>query len=587
MKPIVTDTYDFPTLIRRGYVYVDKTKLLHRLVSGIDGMMFFLSRPRRFGKSLMISTLEQIFKGERSLFKGLAIDKTDYDWRKYPIIRLDMTAFDHTSGLDVFKRSLAAELGGEEPIAAFRSLIAKKARASRGNGVVVLIDEYDSPVSGLLGKPDELDAMREFLQSFYRILKQEVGSLRFLMMTGVSKFTKLSVFSGLNNLTDLSMDPAYAGLLGYTPEELTEFFKPQIAEFAKADRCSQKKIVERLLAWYDSYRFSPKSETRVCNPVSVGQALRSKSCEAYWERTGSSTLIIERLRNVGKMPIDVEALEVMPNRLDVCDLKDLPFDALMYQGGYLTIKDVRENGNLILGIPNREVSEAVYGGFLNDVMSRSSDVFITKAYDVRQALRDGAKDFAKILSSVFAMVPHEWKLNSEAEAKRYFLLFMKMVGAEITPELESSKGRADAVVEMESSVFIFEFKYGKSAKAALNQIRRKGYAAPYAADVRDIVGIGVNYNPKTGEVESEGGPLNRDGGPVNCEGGPVNREGGPVKLLAAIRTNPGLKKTALSRITGITERSIKRYLVQLGSEVEFRGAPKNGGYFVTDTENKL
>lgn len=582
MKSIVTDTYDFPTLIRRGYVYVDKTKLLHRLVSGIDGLMFFIARPRRFGKSLMISTLEQIFKGERRLFKGLAIDKTDYDWRKHPIIRLDMTAFDHTSGLEVFKRSLAAELGGEEPIAAFRALIAKKARASRGKGVVVLIDEYDSPVSGLLGKPSELDAMREFLQSFYRILKQEVGSIRFLMMTGVSKFTKLSVFSGLNNLNDLSMDPSYAGLLGYTPEELTEFFKPQIAEFAKAERCSQKKIVERLLAWYDSYRFSPKSETRVCNPVSVGQALRSMSCEAYWDRTGSSTLIIERLRKVGKMPLDVESLEVMPKRLEVCDLKDLPFDALMYQGGYLTIKDVRENGNFVLGIPNREVSEAVYGGFLNDVMSRSSDTFITKAYDVRRALQAGAVDIAKILSSVFAMVPHEWKLNSEAEAKRYFMLFMKMAGAEITPEFESSNGRADAVIETESSVTIFEFKYGKSAKAALNQISRKGYAKPYAADTREIVCIGVNYDPKTGEVDCEGGPVKLKGGPLNLEGGPLNLKGGPLKLYEAIRANPGCRKAELAGITGISERSIKRYVQSLVGEIEYRGSKKTGGYYVTD-----
>ena len=207
LKPIVTDTYDFPTLIRRGYVYVDKTALLHRMISGVDGMCFFMSRPRRFGKSLMISTLEQIFRGNKKLFKGLAISNLNYGWEKHPIIRLDMTAFDHTSGLALFKRSLAAELGGKEPVAAFRALIAKKARTSQGRGVVVLVDEYDAPVSGLLGKPKELEAMREFLQSFYRILKQEAASIRFLMMTGVSKFTKLSVFSGLNNLTDLSMRP--------------------------------------------------------------------------------------------------------------------------------------------------------------------------------------------------------------------------------------------------------------------------------------------------------------------------------------------------------------------------------------------
>lgn len=569
MKPIVTDTYDFPTLIKRGYVYIDKTAYLHRLISGIDGMMFFMSRPRRFGKSLMISTLEQIFKGNKALFKGLAIEKLDYDWAKHPIIRLDMTAFDHTSGLDVFKKSLAAEFGGEDPIAAFRALIQKKAKASRGKGVVILIDEYDSPVSGLLGKPQEMEAMRDFLQSFYRILKQEAGSIRFLMMTGVSKFTKLSVFSGLNNLTDLTMEPEYAALLGYTPDELTKFFSSQIEDFARSTSCSSEAVVAELLSWYDSYRFSPKSEVKVCNPVSVGCALKRKSCEGYWDRTGSATLIIERLRKIGKMPLDVEALEVNSKRLDVCDLKDLPFDALMYQGGYLTIKDVKDNGNLVLGIPNREVSEAVYSGFLDEMMSRRSDDFIARAYDVRKALEGDSGALSQILTSIFAMVPHEWKINSEAEAKRYFLLFMKMAGADITPELQSSKGRADAVLKTDSAIYIFEFKYGKSAKLALKQIDAKGYAKPYATDTRKISAVGVNYNPKTGEVEILSAPVNEVVKPF-------------VEVVnEVVKTHPGIRKPMLMTIVRKSRASIERALSALIAEgrIEFRGAPKNGGYY--------
>jgi len=578
VKTIVTDTYDFPTLIRRGNLYVDKTAYLHRLASGVDGSLFFMSRPRRFGKSLMISTLEQIFKGEKALFKGLAIAKTEYDWEKYPIIRLDMTAFDHTSGLTLFKRSLAEELGGKEPIAAFRALIAKKAKASRGKGVVILIDEYDSPVSGLLGKPRELEAMREFLQSFYRILKQEVASIRFLMMTGVSKFTKLSVFSGLNNLTDLSMRPEYAGLLGYTPDELTKFLGPQIRAFAKATKQTSASLVKELLSWYDSYRFSAKSETRVCNPVSVGRALKEQACEAFWDRTGSSTLIIERLRKLGKLPLDVEAVEVLPKRLDVCDLQTLPVDALMYQGGYLTIKSVLENGNLVLGIPNREVRESIYGGFLDEVLKDRSDDFSSIVYDVRTILETAEfvdAQLGKALTAVFAMVPHEWKMKSEAEAKRYFLLFMRMAGATINAEVESANGRADAILETEKSIYIFEFKYGKSARAALRQIDAKGYAKPYSTDKRKVVCVGVNYDPKTASVVCE--PVNE---PVKPHGEPVNE---PVfkSVFLIIKATPGLRRPSLLTLVKVSEATMKRALAKLIADgsIEFRGAPKTGGYF--------
>ena len=576
LKPIVTDTYDFSTLIKRGYVYVDKTALLHRMISGIDGTLFFVSRPRRFGKSLMISTLEQIFRGNRALFKGLDIFKSDYDWKRHPIIRLDMTAFDHTSGLALFKRSLAAELGGKEPVAAFRALIAKKARASHGRGVVVLVDEYDAPVSGLLGKPKELEAMREFLQTFYRILKQEAGSIRFLMMTGVSKFTKLSVFSGLNNLTDLSMDPTYAGLLGYTQEELVRFFSPQIAEFAKGTNRSSKAVVAELLSWYDSYRFSPKSGVRVCNPVSVGRALKEKSCEPFWDRTGNATLIIERLRKLGKIPIDIESVEVDPKRLDVCDLKDLPFAALMYQGGYLTIRSVCEDGKVVLGIPNKEVREAIYGGFLDEVLKADADDFSSSVLQVRRIFASDAVDggaFRAILQSVFAMVPHEWKLKSEAEAKRYFLLFMKMAGADITPELESSKGRADAIVETEKAVYVFEFKYGKTPRAALEQIGKKGYAKPYAVDKRRVVIIGINYNPRKADIGVVSEVVNPSGEVVNSIDEVVNE---------VVKSHPGLRKPELVPLVGKSRATVERALSSLISSgrIEFRGAPKNGGYYV-------
>ena len=579
IKPIVTDTYDFPTLIREGYVYVDKTAYFRRLISGVDGRFFFMSRPRRFGKSLMISTLEQIFLGNRKLFNGLAIAKSNYDWKKYPVIRLDMTAFDHTSGLDQFKRSLAAEFGGIEPIAAFRDFISQSAKGSNGDGVVVLIDEYDSPVSGLLGKPRELERMREFLQSFYRILKQEAGSIRFLMMTGVSKFTKLSVFSGLNNLTDLTMEPEYSALLGYTSDELRKFFGQQIKSFAKITKRTPTAIVKELLFWYDTYRFSPKSEVCVCNPVSVGRALKSRSCEAFWDRTGSATLIIERLRKIGKLPLDVERLEVAPKRLEVCDLRDLPLPALMYQGGYLTIKSVLDNGNLVLGIPNREVRDAIYGGFLDEMLSADSDNFTSAVYDVRKVLESGTGDLSgldKMLTAVFAMVPYEWKLKSEAEAKRYFLLFMRMAGADICVEVQSAKGRANAVLKTEKMIYIFEFKYGKSVKTALKQIKDRSYAKFYIADGRKIVEVGINYNPQTFSVEV-GGSADEV----------VNEVVNPIDEVVneVVKSNHGIRKPGILLQVKVSRATLERSLARLmaANRIEFRGAPKTGGYFINES----
>lgn len=511
MKPIVTDTYDFSTLIESGYVYVDKTAQLRRMISGVDGRFFFMSRPRRFGKSLMISTLEQIFKGNRTLFKGLEICKSDYDWKTHPVIRLDMSAFDSTAGAKGVARDLAVLISEKAKAAGFKVpsvdspgmlmgvLIDGLARQSQDGKVVLLVDEYDSPIAGLLNRPDELEGMRALLQSFYRVFKSKAERLHFLMMTGVSKFTKLSVFSGMNNLTDISMSPVYASLLGYTREEVVRFFKLHVKAFADKLGKTPSAVVEELLAWYDSYRFSPEVDVRVCNPVSVGRALQERRFYGFWEATGSATLIVERLRKLGKLPYEVEGIKVFPKKLEVCDAKTLPFAALMYQGGYLTIKGVDPSGELILGIPNREVRLAIYDGFVDSLLEDSADEFTSMAVGLRRML-DGGDPMAtisRVLASAFAMVPHEWKLKSEAEAKRYFLLFMKMAGATINAEVESSSGRADAVLETRTAVYVFEFKYNRSAKTALKQIAEKGYGKPHVAGLRRTFGVGVNYASRT------------------------------------------------------------------------------------------
>ena len=588
MKPINTSIYDFPTLITGGYVYVDKTALLHRMISGVDGTLFFMSRPRRFGKSLMISTLEQIFRGNKALFKGLAISRLKYDWQRYPVIHLDMSELDPTRGTREVCRDLSALIAAQMKAAGLKMpdskspgilmgcLIDGLAKRSKTGQVVILVDEYDNPISGLLGRPKELDAMQQALQHFYSIFKSRVAQIRFLMMTGVSKFAKLSVFSGLNNLTDLSMFPEYASLLGYTRAELSKFFEPQIDDFARARKTTRKQIVEELLLWYDSYRFSPDTSIRVCNPVSIGCALTQKKFAGFWDRTGNATLIIERLRKAGRIPTDLENVKVRVSIMDACDPYDLPYASLMYQAGYLTIKDASSDGMLTLGIPNEEVRQSIYGGFLSRIFRKSEKAFESWAQMVMSVLDAptfDARKFSEILGSVFAMVPHEWKLKNEAEAKRYFLLFMKMAGADITPELESSKGRADAVVETEKAVYVFEFKYGKTARAALKQINEKGYAKPYAAGRRRVVAIGVNYDPRKAGTGVVSEVVNPSDEVVNSVDEVVNE---------VVKSHPGLRKPELVPLVGKSRATVERVLASLiaTGRIEFRGAPKNGGYYV-------
>ena len=580
LKPIVTDTYDFPTLIKRGYVYVDKTALLYRMISGIDGTCFFMSRPRRFGKSLMISTLEQIFRGNRALFKGLAISKSNYDWAKHPVIRLDMSVLNADSASE-YRRVLCAAVAAEaarhgltleenvQPGWMLNQLIGKL--AVRNRKVVVLVDEYDAPLGGLLSDLKMLEAVRGLLHDFYITLKVRVADIRFLMMTGVSKFSKLSVFSGLNNLTDLSMRSEYAGLLGYTPDELDEFFNGHLKAFAKDKKVSPTAAKSMLLSWYDSYRFSPKSTVRVCNPVSIGRALIERKLEGFWNATGNATLIIERLRKAGKLPDELDGVESDEDELSTCDIRSLPTVPLLYQGGYLTIKSVNSNGRLRLGIPNLEVRTALNRGFLADLFKKDAREYASMAESLVSEL-DSSSNVSnvlrRVLTSVFAMVPHEWKLRNEAEAKRYFLLFMKMAGADITPELESSKGRADAVVETEKAVYVFEFKCGKTTRAALKQIDERGYAEPYAADRRKVMCIGLNYNAKTASFDA---PLI-----VESINDKVNG-----KVNDWIAAHPGCKRLELIEAIGKSARTVDRALAELiaGKVIEFRGAPKTGGYY--------
>ena len=514
MKAINTSYYDFATLITGGYVYVDKTAQLYTLVKpGADGL-YYLPRPRRFGKSLMISTLKALFQGKRELFKGLAIERTDWDWEHevYPVLHLDMssarglTPEKVRASLQEYMRHKADDFGAPfnpdlEPESNFENLMRHLAKTSPSGKFVLLIDEYDAPITGMIDQAcgvRNVDLVRAMLHDFYIKAKICCGDMRFLMVTGVSKFAKTSIFSAFNNPVDLTLEARTADLLGYTHEEMETYFHEHIQAFADANGLTYEGAFGELLRRYDNYQFSPERLVKVVNPVSFGRALASGVIRNYWEATAGSTLIFDALKAKNAAPVDF-ARKFKVISLEAPDALSAPTVALLYQGGYLTIDRRIDSETVVLKIPNEEVRNSLYRGYVSSLFGTDFELddFSLTAEETAQELADdelGAK-FANLLKTAFAKIPHEWLDKDEKEVKRYFLAFMVFARAEVNSEEQHSLGRPDSVVKTGKAIYIVEFKYGKSAEAALAQCREKRYADAYSADDRRVVYVGVNYDP--------------------------------------------------------------------------------------------
>ena len=486
IKVPTTGVCDFPSLILAGEgKYVDKTELLYQLAAPKTDSQLFISRPRRFGKSLMLSTLKAMFEGRRELFKGLAIDGLPWEGWKQPTPVYSFTMTKAVGGTyELFREQLAklvkslceeagVEYTGEGDISGqFDDFLVAAAKKSPTGKIVVLIDEYDEPIAKFLNDIPTLNRVRSDLHDFYEKLKVNSGSIRFLMMTGVTKLTKLSVFSGLNHLTDISTFPQYATLLGYTPEELDGALRENVEALGVQNGMDFAASKKAILSWYDGYRFSPRSEARVCNPVSLGNA------DAFM--------------------------------LDVCDAETLPMESLLYQGGYLTIKEVKrgdpkrdETDKFVLAPPNLEVREALKRGYLSQVMGLKESPFNALVDKAKQQVASGdiAEVVETMLFSLYAQIPPDWRIKDEAEAKRYFQLFFTMLGANPAPEFPSARGYADAVVEQPSAVYVFEFKYNESSEAAIRQIRERGYADKWIGGERPVTLVGINFNTKKRNID--------------------------------------------------------------------------------------
>ena len=367
MKPIATDIYTFSNLIGGGYLYVDKTGILADLVSGRRGKQFFFSRPRRFGKSLTVTTLQALFEGRRDLFRGLAIDRSDYDWKAYPVIRLDMSLTPAETAEDFNLKAneqirmnrdrlgLTFDLDASADVS-FSRLVERAAASSDSGLAVLLVDEYDKPLLGHLGRPT-VEAFRTALKSFYSVIKGMEAVLRFTFITGVSKFSKVSIFSDLNNLTDLTMDARAATLAGYTHEEVRANFADYLAALGEANGLTPEGAFDRVVQMYDGYRFHHAAEP-VFNPVSLGRCFADGEFRQYWYETGTPTFLVNMLK---EHPIDISSVEVTEEELGTYEPSNPSLVPLLYQTGYLTIKkfdQVGETRLYTLGFPNMEVEKA-------------------------------------------------------------------------------------------------------------------------------------------------------------------------------------------------------------------------------------
>ena len=503
---------DFPDIRQRGFVYVDKTARIHELITG-SGKAFFLSRPRRFGKSLLCSTLEAIFDAKRELFgevagyPALAINSLDWEWKKHPVIRLNLNTGDYVNeGLEGLRNALRlqllmqAERNGIELLDAgvvdqFNYLI-WKASEKAGEKAAVIIDEYDKPLLDTIDNTAVHESIRAMLKSFYGILKSADPYLRFLLLTGVTKFSQVSVFSDLNQLSDLTLDSGYADLCGWTEEEVLQNFEPEIAVIVKERDRKREDYLESLRKYYNGYRFT-KRKLKVYNPFGLLKHFdRSGDFFPYWYETGTPTFLIKlitqqkvNISNLGNMRIKYENF----HKYDVENMEALP---VLYQSGYLTITDYdEERERFTLDYPNIEVSSSFTRALLKQYLKVPEERSRALINQLPDALEDGEIEKAiDAIRQYLAAVPYDIIEETEKYFQTAVHLIFTMFGLNCRSEVRIAAGRIDTLVETKNFVYCFEFKLDKTANEALAQIDTKEYMLPWTGSGKKLFKVGVNFD---------------------------------------------------------------------------------------------
>lgn len=497
---------NFEKIRRDGYAYVDKTALMYKMVS--EGSYYFLSRPRRFGKSLMISTLEAFFSAERDLFNGLYVDSMDWGWQKYPILHIDLNVkkYETKEDLDkILNRHLEKWEQLYDSPYSDRDLeerflhVVEHAHQKTKMQVVVLVDEYDKPLLQAIGNEELQTSYRNTLKAFYGVLKSCDAHIKFAFLTGVTKFGKVSVFSDLNNLKDISMLPAYSNICGITENELHACFDDGVSKLAANNGMTKDMCYDRLRLDFDGYHFNEYTTEGIYNPFSVLNTLDSGVFRDYWFETGTPSFLVYQLKNT-RYPLENMTTEELSidtlNSIDIMDENPLP---LLYQSGYLTLKSYDSRfDSYLLGFPNREVEQGFIKYLQPFYMPKVQDKnTFSIAQFVKDIERGNAEGFMHRLESFFATGDYEVVGEAEKYFQNTLYVFFRLLGFYVDVERRTVNGRIDVVMQTSEYVYVVELKVDRSASEALQQIAAKGYAQPFVADQRRLFKIGINFSTKT------------------------------------------------------------------------------------------
>ncbi len=509
LYPIGIQTFE--RIRKEDKLYIDKTEYIYRM-SHTSGTYFFLGRPRRFGKSLLVSTMQSYFEGKKDLFKGLAIEKLEKEWTEYPVLHFDMSGGKHMEK-EQLERYLSDVLDKQETIFGYHSEkidanlrlieLINTAYSKSGKQVVVLIDEYDAPLLDVAHEKEQLETLRNIMRNFFSPLKMMESQLRFVFLTGITKFSQLSIFSELNNITNISMDNEYAGICGITEEELLEQMSEDIEMLAKTLDLSADMTVAKLKEHYDGYHFS-KASPDVFNPYSLLNCFAKRELGNYWFASGTPTYLINTMRQFDTLPTDIGRVEADESEFDAPTEGMTTIMPLLYQSGYITIKDYNRDYNYYtLDVPNKEVKVGLTRALIPSYVTQNTLATTNTARRIAQALNKQDMDGAlQLLQDFLGTVPYCNVTNYEGHYQQMlFIIFTLLTAYVVDVEIHTPNGRVDIVLLTNTDLYIIELKLNKSAQAAMQQINLKNYAQRFAFAGKPITKVGINFDSTKGNIE--------------------------------------------------------------------------------------
>ena len=505
--PVGIQTYS--EIVNLNCVYIDKTEYIYKMIN--LSKYIFLSRPRRFGKSLLISTLQSYFEGKKELFKGLFIDSVEKDWTEYPVLRFDMSLAKHQTKEDLPRYLLYILEKNENKFGVKSDIIDPNLRLTNlittvykqtGNQVVVLIDEYDAPLLDVAHEKARLDDLRQIMRNFYSPLKACDPYLRFVFITGITKFSQLSIFSELNNLKNISMDPAFAAVCGISEEEIQTQMSDYLDDFAVHQEITREEAMTALKKQYDGYHFSWPSPD-MYNPFSLLNAFQDRMLKSYWFESGTPTFLIEMMRKFNVIPSMLKPSDLMAPAFDAPTENMTSIMPLLYQSGYFTIKKYNEISDIYtLDIPNNEIRIGLMQSLLPNYISVNPYFGLTTVANMYMALyNDDLNEMLRLLQEYLLTIPQCDNTNYEGHYQQMLYVIFSLLGRYVDVEVRTPKGRVDMVMNSGKALYLFELKLNKSAEAAMNQINLKNYPSRFALTGLPIIKVGINFNSETHTIE--------------------------------------------------------------------------------------